>query len=95
MAKMVKKHSSKQGWFSKGVNIGLWVLAFSRVITIAFTGTGNIGDKLSAIQKEATFGLSEGSFDLAAGLQMYSPAGAAVGLNELKKYAMVHFPVRG
>ena len=94
MARKKNNKRRKQGWFSKGVNIGLWALAFSRVITIAFTGTGNVGDKLSAIQREATFGLSEGSFDLGAGLQMYSPAGAAVGLNELKKYAARHFPVR-
>lgn len=88
-----KRKNSKQGWFSKGVNIGLWVLAFSRVIEIATAGV-SLQEKFRVLKQEATFGLSEGSFELERGLRMYSPGGAAIGLNELKKYAMRHFPVR-
>jgi len=88
-----KKKNRKQGWFSKGVNIGLWVLAFSRVLEHAFSGS-DFRTVLGAIQRDATFGLSEGAFDLNAGLSMYTPGAAAVGLNELKKYAQRHFPVR-
>ncbi len=94
MAKMVKKHSPKQGWFSKAVNIGLWVIAFSRPIEIAFSGAG-VSQIFRTIKREATFGLADGAFVLEDGLRMYSPGGAAIGLNELKKYAMRHFPVRG
>ncbi len=87
------KRKSKQGWFSKGINIGLWVLAFSRVLEHAFSGS-DFTTVIRAIKRDATFGLSEGGFDLNQGLSMYTPGAAAVGLNELKKYAQRHFPVR-
>ncbi len=88
-----KKKPSKQGLLSKVMNIGLIALGFSRVLGILFT-SASVGDKFAQIQREATFGLSQGKFDLNAGLAMYAPAGAAIGLGKLKKYLMRHFPVR-
>lgn len=93
MANKKNNRRSKQGWFSKAVNVGLWGLAFSRVIEIIFSER-TLESKFAAISNGATFGLSEGAFNLEAGLRMYTPGGAAAGLNELKKYAMRHFPVR-
>ncbi len=49
---------------------------------------------MDQIVRESTFGLSQGRFDLDAGLAMYTPVGAAIGLGKLKQYLMRHFPVR-
>ena len=88
-----KGRRRKQGLISKAMNIGLIALGFSRVITLALRGD------FLAIQNEATFGLAgagtaTSGFDLDAGLRIYSPAGAAVGLGFLKTYLMRKFPVR-
>ncbi len=88
-----KKKGGRQGWMSKGINIGLILLGFSRVIQILFEPIG-VGSKLTQIRKEATFGLSEGKFSLKDGLRMYTPGGAAAGLGMLKSYLMKKFPVR-
>lgn len=93
MAKMVKKHSSKQGLFSKAINAALIALGFSNVIKIAI-GPGTPAQKIDHIVVDATFGLSRGKFDLKAGLEMYTPGAAAIGLGKLKQYLMRHFPVR-
>ncbi len=89
MTKMVKKHSPKQGWFSKITNVAIIALGFSRVLELAFQRNwkGIIG--------EATFGFSdEGRFNLRRGLRIYMPGVAAIGLGKFKQYLMKHFPVR-
>ncbi len=93
MAAKNKKKSRRQGLFSKAINAGLIFLGFSNVIKIAI-GPGTPTQKLDHIIVDATFGLSRGKFDLKAGLEMYTPVGAAVGLGKLKQYLMKHFPVR-
>ncbi len=92
---MAKKKGKgrKQGLFSKAINIGLIALGFSRVLTHLFTPQP-FEAKMKVIIKESTFGLSEGKFDLAAGLAMYTPGGAAIALGTLKSYLMKKFPVR-
>ncbi len=88
-----KKKRSRQGLFSKAINIGLIALGFSRVLKHLLSGAGF--DLIqTAIIREATFGLSDGKFDMDAGLAMYTPVGAAIGLGKLKQYLMRHFPVR-
>ncbi len=90
-----KKRSRRQGMVSKAINIGLIALGFSRVIEILIDPKfGSISNKFKVIQRDATFGLSEGKFNMKAGLRMYTPAGAAVGLGTLKSYLMKKFPVR-
>lgn len=88
-----KKKSRRQGLFSKALNVGLIALGFSRVLGILFTGA-SAGDKANQIIRESTFGLSEGSFDLNAGLLMYTPVAGAFALGTLKQFLMKKFPVR-
>ncbi len=88
-----KKRRGKQSLFSKAINAGLIALGFSRVLEILFSSQ-SFNAKLSQIQRDATFGLSEGSFKLEAGLRMYTPAGAALALGALKSHLMKKFPVR-
>ncbi len=87
-----KKKRSRQGLFSKAINIGLIALGFSRVITNFMTKTPE--SAIFHTIREATFGLIEGKFDLKAGLAMYSPGGAAVALGKLKSHLFRKFPVR-
>lgn len=89
---MVKKHSPKQGVFSKVTNILLWLLAFSNPITQIIqnpnaTGVGNI-------IFGATGGASAGRFDLNNLIQFYAPVGAAASLGFVKSWAMKKWPVR-
>ncbi len=97
MAKMVKKHSSKQGLFSKLVNVAIIALGFSRPIFLFMTKPPI--NALDTIVNEASFGLAslsgtESKFDMKKGLRMYAPGGAAIGLGKLKQYLTKHFPVR-
>ncbi len=92
MAKHKKR--GKQGMLSKIINIGLTLLTFSRPLVIMFGSASTIQDKLRVLMEEATFGLSAGAFDKAAGLRMYTPAGAAAALGFIRSYATKHFPVR-
>ncbi len=89
-----KKKRSRQSLFSKAINAGLILLGLSRPIMIlaklGFTETA-----VNAITSEATFGLSQGKFNLNEGLKMYTPAGGAIALGKLKQYLMRHFPVGG
>ncbi len=99
-----KKRSRRQGIVSKLANAGLIALTFATPLTLLF-GPGTIRSKIGTIIQLGTFGvvggvgtpggIAIGAFDLNQGLAMYAPAGAAAGLNELKKYAMRHYPVRG
>ncbi len=88
-----KKRGRRQGLFSKALNASLVALGFSRVISILVSPAA-IDTKMTAIINGATFGLATGSFNLGVGLQMYTPAGAAIALGELKKFLMRKFPVR-
>ncbi len=92
-----KKKSRRQGLFSKAINIGLIALGFSRVITHLTSGA-SVDQITGAIIRESTFGLAnplgESQFDLQAGLQMYAPGAAAIGLGKLKQFLMKKFPVR-
>lgn len=88
-----KKKSRRQGWLSKIINVGLIALGFSRIIEIGLAQISPV-DKLKAIQRGATFGLSEGKFDFQEGLKMYTPGAAAVSLGFLKSFLMKKFPVR-
>lgn len=75
------------------MNAGLIALGFSRVLEHLFSGS-DFRSILVGMKREATFGLSEGVFDIATGLRMYSPAAAAIGLGYLKSYLMRKFPIR-
>ncbi len=88
-----KRGRRRQGLFSKVANALLIALSFARPIQLILS-QGASAQTINTIVKEATFGLSDGAFDLQAGLRMYTPAGAALALGKLKGYAMRHFPVR-
>ncbi len=90
-----KRKRGKQGIASKLMNAGLILLGFSRVLEVLFDPRfGKLPAKLAKIKEEATFGLSEGRFNFKQGLRMYTPAGAAIGLGQLKSYLLKKFPVR-
>ncbi len=93
MAANKKKRGRRQGLFSKISNALLIVFAFSRPLTVLMNSPNKAGVDL--ITEEATFGLSAGSFNLAAGMQIYGPAIGAVALGTLKSYLIRKFPVRG
>ncbi len=98
MAKNKNKKSRRQGMFSKAINASLIALGFADPIVIML-GPGTLKAKVDHIINDATFGLvrfdgSKSKFNLASGLAMYTPGGAAIGLGKLKQYLMRHFPVR-
>ncbi len=92
MAAKNKKKASRQGIVSKVMNIGLITLAFIRPIWLLWTkgAFGGAGE----IIRESTFGLSQGKFDLQAGLSFYTPVGASVTIGYMKSYLLRKFPVR-
>ncbi len=90
-----KGRRRKQGLFSKVINMALIALAFARPLQLFFFNLGgDLAGAAKVIVQEATFGLSEGTFDLNAGLRMYTPAVGAFALGKMKSFAMRHFPVR-
>ncbi len=91
---MAKKKRSRrrQGIVSKILNGSLIALGFARPIQLFFAR--GLKGALPIIIREATFGLSEGKFNLRLGLRMYTPAGAAAALGFLKSFLMKKFPVR-
>ncbi len=93
MAAKNKKKGGRQGLFSKALNVGLIVLGFSRVIE-HLMAPADFKTKMRAIKRDATFGLSEGKFNLQNGLSMYTPGVAAIALGSLKSYLLKKFPVR-
>ncbi len=73
------------------MNFGLFLLAFSRPLTLLF-GPGSMQQKTTRIINEATFNTAGGGkFDLSIGLRMYTPPIAAFALFEVKKMAMKKF----
>ncbi len=89
-----KKKSRRQGLFSKAINIAFLALGFSRPLFLLLRPGGFSQSSVEQILEEATFGLTKGTFDVAAGARMYSPAGAAFALGTLKTFLMRKFPVR-
>ncbi len=78
--------------FSKIANALLIAFAFSRPISVMVANPSLAAVRL--LTEEATFGLSEGNFNLQAGMSIYGPAIGAVALGTLKSYLMRKFPVR-
>lgn len=77
------------------INFGLFLLAFSQPIRIAFSSVG-AAEKIGVLTRQATFGLvrtlgGRSKFDLNEGLQFYGPVAAAFALFEVKKMAMKKF----
>ncbi len=96
MAKMVKKHSPRQGLFSKAINIAFTLFAFARPLHLLATASvrGGFLATANVSVREATFGLSDGKFDLKAGTAMYTPVAGAFALGTLMKFIRKKFPVR-
>lgn len=94
MAAAKPKKKSRQSLMSKAMNAGLIVLGFSRPLQHLWAFVSGRSDALESLQYEATFGLSGGTLDLAAGGRMYAPAGSAAALGYLKSYLLRKFPVR-
>ncbi len=92
MPKGKKTGRRKQGLLSKAINLGLIALGTSRILGILFTDA-SMAAKADQIIRESTFGLSEGKFDLNAGLLMYTPVGGALALGTFLRYLRRKFPV--
>ncbi len=90
----VKKHSSRQGWFSKATNAGVVLLGLSRVLEIVFMNIGTPREIPRQIIRGATFGFSEGSLNLEAGAAFYGAPAAAVTVGGIKSYLLRKYPVR-
>ncbi len=88
-----KKKRGPQSWVSKALNAVGLVIGFAEPIRIVMTH-GFSTDTLKVLMRGLTFGYSEGSLDFPAGLQMYTPVGAAVGYGTLKSYLLRKFPIR-
>ncbi len=95
MPKEKNKKRSRQSLFSKGINVALILLGFSRPLTI-LGARGFTTGAAEEIVAEATFGLGRPTpaFDLGMGLRMYTPVAGAVALGTLKTYLLRKFPVR-
>ncbi len=89
-----KKKRSKQGMFSKAVNIGMIALGMSRILEIVFNNITAPADISKIIIREATFGLSEGVFSLARGARFYSPPVAAIATKIVFSFIRKKNPVR-
>ncbi len=89
-----KKKRGRQSMISKGLNALGIAIGLAEPIRIAVTH-GFSYDTFKVLLRGLTFGLSEGSVDLQAGLQRYTPVGAAVGYGTLKSYLLRKFPIRG
>ncbi len=70
------------------INFGLFLLAFSRPLTILARSPNNIPAAAQRIVKEAT---ADGGRDLPLAVRFYSPAIGSVVLFEVKKMAMKKF----
>ncbi len=78
-----KRRRRRPSLLTKGINIGVLLLAFSRPLAIIFGG-GDIGRKLAIISSEATGGLAgtNRTFSTDAALAFYGPMGAAIILKK-------------
>ncbi len=89
-----KKRGRRQGLFSKAVNIGLTLLSISRPLFLLFRPGGFSQSSIKQLIGEATFGLTDGRFDINRGFQFYAPAGGAVAIGTVLKFIRKKFPVR-
>ncbi len=80
----------KMSMVNRAINFGLFLLAFSRPISILIRKPNSAG--AMDIVNEATGGLATGGkFNQAVALQFYGPMGAAFILFEVKKMAKQKF----
>ncbi len=89
-----KKGRRKQGWVSKSINIGGLLLGMSNILYEVFTNLTNPRQIAVNLARGATFGLSEGSFDMAQGASFYGPIGAVIPYRMFTSYLLRKFPVR-
>ncbi len=89
-----KKGRRKQGWVSKAINVGGLFLGLSNILFEVFTNLGNPRQIATNLIRGATFGLSEGSFDMAQGATFYGPIGATIPYRMFTSYLLKKFPVR-
>ncbi len=89
-----KKSRGKQSMVSKAINIGGVLLGLSNILYEVFTNLTNPRQIGINIVRGATFGLSEGSFDLAQGATFYGPIAAVVPYRMFTSYLLRKFPVR-
>ncbi len=89
-----KKGRRKQGWVSKAINVGGLLLVLSNILYEVFTNLGNPRQIGINIVSGATFGLSQGSFDMAQGATFYGPIGAVIPYRMFTSYLLKKFPVR-
>ncbi len=89
-----KKKTSKQGIFSKLVNVGFLALGMSRVLEIVFNNITAPADIPKIIIREATFGLSEGAFSMARGARFYGPPVASILTKMVFNFVRKRNPVR-
>ncbi len=90
----MEKHSSKQGWFSKAINVGGWLIGLSRFIEIVMNNLGSPAEIPKHILGGFTFGLSKGGLDWQEGLRFYAPLGGSYGYRKFTSFLMRRFPVR-
>ncbi len=94
MAKKKKRNGSKQGMFSKAVNIGILALGMSRILEIIFNNLGNPSAIPTLIIRGATAGLSTGSFSLKEGVRFYGPPASAAVVKGVFSWLRKKNPVR-
>ncbi len=89
-----KKGRRKQGIASKLINAGGIAIGFSRILEIVFNNLGNMGDIPKLIIRGATFGLSDGAFNIQEGARFYAPIGGAIAYRKFTTFLMKRFPIR-
>ncbi len=76
-----KRRRRRPSLLTKGINIGVILLALSRPIEILMGG-GSIGQKAKRIAGEAAFNMP-GTFSLDIGMRMYGPMVGAIILKKV------------
>ncbi len=89
-----KKGRRKQGWVSKAINVGGILLGLSNIIFEVYTNLGSPRQIAVNLVRGATFGLSEGSLDMAQGTTFYGPLAAVIPYRMFTSYLLKKFPVR-
>lgn len=74
-----KRRRRRTSLLTKGINIGVLLLAFSRPIQLLLAGNRNIGEQLAF---EASAGLTGGSFNQSTAIKFYGPMVAAIILKK-------------
>lgn len=89
-----KKRSRKQKMVTTLINIGGIAIGLSRILEIIFNNLGNMGDIPKLIVRGASFGLSDGAFNLQEGARFYAPLGGAFAYRKFTSFLMKRFPIR-